>query len=181
MAPETLGPGNLPGILEDPLFFIRHVGDNIRSNSDPKVQSEFKEWLLNQWGKIDSRISTVSYKWAVRPHNKRPRDLERGVKVSDRISVTEPLLNEDVFGGPRVEIHYDDDALILSPESKGKHMARMSFRAHSKETRGLDTVFIEDKSVDVDPEGKPFLKRVGFLINVSPTFNVRELRANESF
>lgn len=181
MVAEKLGPKNYPDILDNPLAFIDQVKD-ISSNNDLKAQSEFKEWLLDQWTKIDSQISQASYERVLRPYNNRLKSITKTVKISDKVSLSESLLSEEAFGGPRVEIYSGDNSLgILSPENKGKHQARMSFRADSKATRNLTTVFIENTSVDLDSEGKAFLKRIGFEIKVSPTFSVRELHPSEGF
>ena len=179
MTTEIQRPENQPNILEDPIVFVSRVND-VRLNNNPQETKEFKSWLLAQWVQIDSRISQIDFELIIRPYNQRPKGIARNLRVSDRIHLSEWDLNEEVFGGPRVELSYGS-FLTLSPDNKGEHMTRMGFISESKAKRDLIDVFIEDRSIDVDSEGKPFVKRKGFAIKVSPDLTIRELAENESF
>lgn len=179
MLTERLISKNQPDILEDPVAFIGKVND-ARVNNNPQETEDFKSWLLDQWTQIDSRISQTDFELVIRPYNQRPRGTARNVTLSDKIHLSEWSLNEEVFGGPRVELRYRE-FLLLSPENKGEHRARIEFKTESKAKRNLTNVFVEDRSVDVDSEGKPFTKRKGFAIKISPDLTIRELAEHETF
>ena len=173
MTTERQRPEIRPNILENPVHFVSRVSD-VRLNNTPKEIEDFKSWLLDQWAQIDSRISQKDFELIIRPYNGRPRGFARNLRVSDKIHLTER------DGSPGVELRYGR-WLRLSPDNKGEHMMRMQFTAESKAKRDLVDVFIEDQSVDVDSEGKPFAKRKGFKIKVSPDLTIRELAEHESF
>lgn len=168
-----------PSILDNPIGFIDRIAELQGKELSEQEASEVRQWVLGEYQEMGGLISQQNFSLVRRP-NGRPRGYFRSIRYSDDVHLSEPHLGES-YGRSEINLSIDRGGLRISPEAKGEHMGRASFRAGAEDRAALTRVYLEDYFIDVDDQGEAVVKHRKFVLAFQPTFNIKRMGEFDSF